>query len=231
MVSGNSSRRHIASLVLVFGILITFLGFSHNGPIVRAASEYSEDIAKSSAAAYVSLRVINAAISFAEEVEVGGSVIAVNGSAHPFKVLEPIDDAVERLSAVIFFVGAISGVLTVLLPMIGGVAFILIGLSLIASSLLELLNIEFPGRRLVDNILGNIARLGGFAFLLVLAFSTSSWFAEGVSDKAWGKYQLTLNGVADEVTLLTEDQASIGTSRDIDHKGEYSFNKRTSSKR
>jgi hypothetical protein len=45
----------------------------------------------------LSLWLINAAISFAEEVEVGGSVIAVNGSAHPFKVLEPIDDAVKRL--------------------------------------------------------------------------------------------------------------------------------------
>ena len=146
MTNSIFGKRRAAGILLVLGIVISLLGFTNNGPFIKGAKDYSQEIAKSSAKAYLSLRLINAAISFAEEVEVGGSVIAVSGSAHPFKVLEPIDDAVERLSAAIFLVGAISGVLAVVLPLLGGVALILIGASLAILAGLELSNRKFPGQ-------------------------------------------------------------------------------------
>ena len=84
MTNSIFGNRRAASIVLAVGIVIGLLGFTNNGPFIKGAKSYSQEIARSSATAYLSLRLINAAISFAEEVEVGGSIIAVNGSAHPF---------------------------------------------------------------------------------------------------------------------------------------------------
>ncbi len=201
--------RRTACIVLAVGIVISLLGFTNNGPFIKGAKGYSQEIARSSATTYLSLRLINAAISFAEEVEVGGSVIAVNGSAHPFKVLEPIDDAVERLSAAIFLVGAVSGVLTVVLPVLGGVALVLIGASLAFLAGLDLSNLRFPGRNLLSDLFRGTARLGGLGFLIVIAFSISSWFADGVSNRAWGEYQLTLTNIAEQMPKLSPEGVSM----------------------
>ena len=209
MTNSIFGNRRAASIVLVVGIVIGVLGLTNKGPFIKGAKGYSQEIARSSATAYLSLRLINAAISFAEEVEVGGSVIAVNGSAHPFKVLEPIDDAVERLSAAIFLVGAVSGVLAVVLPVLGGVALVLIGASLAFLAGLDLSNLRFPGRNLLSDLFRGTARLGGLGFLIVIAFSISSWFADGVSKRAWGEYQLTLTNIADQMPKLSSEAGSM----------------------
>ncbi len=209
MTKSVFGKRTAASIVLAIGIIISLLGFTNNGPFIKGAEDYSQEIAKSSASAYLSLRLINAAISFAEEVEVGGSVIAVNGSAHPFKVLEPIDDAVERLSAAIFLVGAVSGVLAVVLPMLGDVALVLVGVSLAALAGLDLSSLKFPGRIFLLNLFQGTARLGGLGFLVVMAFSISSWFADSVSERAWGEYQLTLTKIAEQMPDLTPEDVSV----------------------
>ena len=209
MTNSIFGKRRAAGILVVLGFVISLLGFTNNGPFIKGAKDYSQEIAKSSAKAYLSLRLINAAISFAEEVEVGGSVIAVSGSAHPFKVLEPIDDAVERLSAAIFLVGAISGVLAVVLPLLGGVALILIGASLAILAGLELSNLKFPGHNFLSNLFQGTARLGGLGFLIVIAFSISSWFADGVSDRAWGEYQRTLTNIAEQMPSLSPEDVSM----------------------
>jgi hypothetical protein len=208
MTNSIFGNRRAASIVLAVGIVIGLLGFTNNGPFIKGAKSYSQEIARSSATAYLSLRLINAAISFAEEVEVGGSIIAVNGSAHPFKVLEPIDDAVERLSATIFLVGAVSGVLAVVLPILGGVALVLIGASLAVLAGLDLSSLRFPGRNFLLNLFQGTARLGGLGFLIVIAFSISSWFADGVSNRAWGEYQLTLTNIAEQMPKLSPEDVS-----------------------
>lgn len=206
IICGN---RRVASIALAIGILISLLGITNNGPFIAGAKDYSQEIAKSSAATYLSLRLINAAISFAEEVEVGGSIIAVSGSAHPFKVLEPIDDAVERLSAAIFLVGTLSGIMTVVLPLLGGVALVLFGASLAALAGLSLIGLGFPGQHFVLNLFRGTARLGGLGFLIVIAFSVSSWFADGISNRAWGQYQLTLTKIAEQIPSLSQEDISM----------------------
>jgi len=196
------SHRRAAYVVLAFGIVLGTMGLTYNGPFIKGAKEYTQEIAKSAATAYLSLRLINAAISFAEEVEVGGSIIAVNGSAQPFKVLEPIDDAVERLSTAIFVVGAVSGVLAVVLPVLGSATLVLIGGSLAILAALALSRLDFFGRTFLTNFSRGTARLGVLGFLIVVAFTISSWFADGVSNSAWGEYQRTLTSIAQQMPDL-----------------------------
>ena len=209
MTKSIFGKGRAAGILLALGLVIGLLGFTNNGPFIKGAKDYSQEIARSSAKAYLSLRLINAAISFAEEVEVGGSVIAVSGSAHPFKVLEPIDDAVERLSAAIFLVGAVSGVLAVVLPLLGSVALVLIGASLAVQAGLELSSLRFPGQNFLSNLFRGTARLGGLGFLIVIAFSISSWFADGVSNRAWGEYQRTLTNIAEKMPSLAPENVSM----------------------
>jgi hypothetical protein len=205
MIQTTFGNRQIACIILVLGIVLGTLGLTNNGPFIKGAKDYSQEIAKSSAMTYLSLRLINAAVSFAEEVEVGGSVIAVNGSAHPFKVLEPVDDAVERLSAAIFLVGTVSGIMTVVLPILGGAALVMIGAALTVLAALDLIRLGFPGRYFAANLFRGVARLGGLGFLVVIAFTISSWFADGISDRAWGQYQLTLTDIAAQMPTLSQE--------------------------
>lgn len=205
MTRSTFANRHIACIVLAVGVVLATLGMTNNPPFIKGAKDYSQDIAQSSAVTYLSLRLINAAVSFAEEVEVGGSVIAVNGSAHPFKVLEPVDDAVERLSSAIFLVGTVSGIMTVVLPVLGSAAFVMIGGALAGLALLDLIRARFPGKEAIAALLCNLARSGGLAALVVISFSISSWFADGISDRAWGRYQLTLAEIASQMPDLAKD--------------------------
>ncbi len=205
MTFGN---RRMASIVLTFGIFISILGLTGHGPFISGARDYAQKIAISSATTYMSLRLINAAISFAEEVEVGGSVVAVSGSAHPFKVLEPIDDAVERLSSAIFAVGVVTGVLTVVLPVLGGVTLAMIGASLVVWATMDLTRLSFSGRHFVLTFCRGVARLGLLGFMIIIAFSISSWFADGVSDRAWGQYQHTLSDFGNQMPKKPQESVS-----------------------
>lgn len=81
-------------------------------PLVGWAETHNRDVALSGAGVYLSLRAINAALSVAQEVEVGGSVV-VSASVRPLAVLDPVDDTVERISAVVFTVATVSAVLAV----------------------------------------------------------------------------------------------------------------------
>lgn len=81
-------------------------------PAVRWAEASVQEIAASMTGVYVSLRVINAALSAAQEIEVGASVGA-QASVQPLKVLEPVDDTVERVADVVFAVAIGAAVATV----------------------------------------------------------------------------------------------------------------------
>src|SRR6056297_3231704 len=86
----------------VFGAL-GLSGRSEWNPMVSLAAENAEEIAASSAGVYISLRAINAVLSTAQEIEVGASV-GGQASFQPLKALEPIDDTVERVADVVFFI-------------------------------------------------------------------------------------------------------------------------------
>ena len=54
----------------IIAVLLIGLFFVKENVILTTATEYTSDIAKDSAAVYLSLRGINAALSFVEEIEV-----------------------------------------------------------------------------------------------------------------------------------------------------------------
>ncbi|MEM0975989.1 MAG: hypothetical protein AAGJ34_00495 [Pseudomonadota bacterium] len=80
-----------------------------------------------SAVTYVSLRTLNSFLSTAQEIEVGGAFV-VQGTAKPLKVLEPIDDTVERVAGVVFVISGLAAILTVSFAPIASLGFGALGL-------------------------------------------------------------------------------------------------------
>ena len=186
----------IGTLALVVGLWEISGGGGVN-PAVPIAEERASEIAAATASVYVSLRVINAALSAAQEIEVGGS-IGVQASAQPFRVLEPVDDTVERVSHVIFAIAA-------------GAALMLVGLGPVASLGLVLLGIGSLGLAFAD-VSGSskiqrsslrAARLGlAFGLALPLVFAGGSWLGERMTQPQWDSAISQLDAVAGEARVL-----------------------------
>jgi hypothetical protein len=103
---------------------------AEDDPLTRSAQNYAADIATKSAATYVTLRALNAVLSTAQEVEIGTSVIVASGTVHPLKVLEPIDDTVERIAGLVFGVMVSTGVIAVALGPVSVIGLALLGVAL-----------------------------------------------------------------------------------------------------
>ena len=179
----------IGTLALVVGLWEISGGGGVN-PAVPIAEERASEIAAATASVYVSLRVINAALSAAQEIEVGGS-IGVQASAQPFRVLEPVDDTVERVSHVIFAIAA-------------GAALMLVGLGPVASLGLVLLGIGSLGLAAAD-VSGSskIQRSSLRAARLGLAFlAGGSWLGERMTQPQWDSAISQLDAVAAEARVL-----------------------------
>ncbi len=186
----------IGTLALVVGLWEISGGRGVN-PAVPIAEERASEIAAATASVYVSLRVINAALSAAQEIEVGGS-IGVQASAQPFRVLEPVDDTVERVSHVIFAIAA-------------GAALMLVGLGPVASLGLVLLGIgslglaaaDVSGSSKIQRSSLRAARLGlAFGLALPLVFAGGSWLGERMTQPQWDSAISQLDAVAGEARVL-----------------------------
>ncbi|RME18323.1 MAG: hypothetical protein D6801_01615 [Alphaproteobacteria bacterium] len=103
-------------------------------PALAAARAQAAAVSVASSATYVSLRAINAALSFAQEIEVGASVVA-SGNVQPFKWLEPVDDTVERVSSVVFAIAVLTGLLSLSLGPVTAVGFAALALFLAGQAL------------------------------------------------------------------------------------------------
>ena len=97
--------------------LVGMLAYSAN-PLTQRAQAFAEQTATASAATYLSLRVVNAFLSTAQEIELGGTLV-VSGTTQPLKWLEPVDDTIERIAGVVFGVMVATGVLAVALGPVG----------------------------------------------------------------------------------------------------------------
>lgn len=89
-------RKLLIALAVIALLVITV--FPRANPLTSAAVAQARAVATASAGTYVGLRTLNALLSSAQEVEVGGSLI-VQGTVKPLKALEPVDDTVERIAA------------------------------------------------------------------------------------------------------------------------------------
>ena len=148
---------------------------------------------------YVSLRIINAALSAAQEVEVGASVGA-QANMQPLKVLEPVDDTVERVADVVFAVAIGAAVATVgLMPVAAlGAALLGVGALGLAAGLLV------PGLPARPRAVARQAVRTGAAVALVLPLVVVLGLIIGdrVTAASAAEARAVLDGVAREAQML-----------------------------
>ncbi|MEM7520740.1 MAG: hypothetical protein AAF307_06850 [Pseudomonadota bacterium] len=159
---------HRRTVLIVLLVIAVFAAVVRDNPLTRAAQDYAQSIATTSAGTYVTLRTLNAFLSTAQEVEVGVSIIA-SGNAQPLKMLEPIDDTIERIAGLVFAVMVATGVIAVSLGPVSGMGWALFALA-VALSLLR-----GGGARGMSTPLATYGALLGLGIPLALALS--AWLA------------------------------------------------------
>ncbi|GAA4218082.1 hypothetical protein [Sagittula marina] len=179
-------------LSLVLAVALVAAAFASVNPATRAAQGYARQIAATSAGTYLTLRTLNAFLSTAQEVEVGGSLV-VQGTAQPLKWLEPVDDTVERVAQVVFVVMVATGVLSVALVPVTG-----LGWAMLAGAAAVAL---FARRHAVA---GRIARALGlygvlFGAMLPIALILSSALADRMTAQVWEDHSAVIAEISADV--------------------------------
>ncbi len=113
-------RRAAIITVLLLSVLAAL--FFQRNPVTVGAQRYATTVAATAGGVYLTLRSLNAFLSTAQEIEMGAAV-GVSGSAQPLKMLEPVDDTVERVAGLVFFVMVATGVLSVAMGPASAVGF------------------------------------------------------------------------------------------------------------
>jgi hypothetical protein len=191
-------RLQLAGYLLAAGLAF-LAGITQINPAVRWAESSVQQIAASMTGVYVSLRVINAALSAAQEIEVGASVGA-QATVQPLKVLEPVDDTVERVADVVFAVAVGAAVATVgLNPVAVLGAFVLWGGLLVMAA--ELVWPNLPGG--IAGLARRAVRLGGaVALVLPLVIVLGLDLGDRMTATPQQAAYAVLNGVAEEAQVL-----------------------------
>ena len=175
-------------------------------PALPPASAAAEEVAAATATVYVSLRVINAALSTAQEIEVGASVGA-QASVQPFKVLEPVDDTVERVANVVFAVAAGAALATVGFAPVAALGLCLFGLG----CLLRVADDLLPA---IDGMRAAAAyamRLGAvLGVILPLGFAGGVALGEHITASQWNEAMADLESVRREASILVGSGGDAG---------------------
>jgi len=175
--------------------LALWVARSADDPLTHTAQSYAADIATKAAATYVTLRALNAVLSTAQEFEVGVTIIA-SGTAQPLKILEPVDDTIERIAGLVFGIMVATGVLAVALGPVSAVGLTLLGLGLVIAA--------FSARRVMSR---RLAWYGGFLGLaLPLGLTLAAPLAGFLTETT---YQRNL-------AVVTEITQSVGGTNIVD---------------
>ncbi len=197
---GAGFRAVLPALAGVVALLVGLWDLSGRGnlnPAVAPAVAAAQDIAVATAGVYVSLRVINAALSAAQEVEIGAS-IGAQASLQPLKVLEPVDDTVERVAAVVFAVAAGAALAVVGLEPVAAIGLVVLGLGLIG----------LGGAGVMGHGSGAAAslravRLGAaLGLVLPVVFAGGVWLGERATQPQWDAAMAQLDAVTGEAQVL-----------------------------
>ena len=191
-------------LVACLALLAVLLAVTHDrNPLTQAAQTHAESVATISAATYVSLRAINAFLSTAQEVEVGGSLV-VSGTVQPLKGLEPIDDTVERIAGLIFALMAVSGVLAVAMGPVGGIGWALVALASVAWLAPRT---QVPGMRALARRMTSYGLFLGLA--LPLSFVLADIFADAMTERTHARHEAR---VAELTAQIAPENVTADTS-------------------
>ncbi len=198
-------RRTPLILLILLGVAALAAALLHkDNPLNRSAQEYARSVAVASAGVYVSLRTVNAFLSTAQEVEVGGSLV-VSGTAQPFKILEPLDDTIERIASIVFMTMVVTGLLGVAMGPVSAV-----GAALICAALALWVTDRLIGRQdLVVLLARRLSWYGAFlAVALPLAFLLSALIADQLTAQVWDENNAIVTEITAPITVAdTEPDA------------------------
>ncbi len=187
----------VGVLALLAGLL-DLSGAARVNPFVAPAEAAAQDIAQTTTGVYVSLRIINSALSAAQEVEVGASVGAQVG-VQPLKVLEPVDDTVERVADVVFAVAAGAAIAWVGLAPVAGIGLVVLGTGLLGRCGCEVWPEALPLSRASRRAVGLGAALG---LVLPLVFALGVSLGQWLTQPQWDEAMATLDRVTSEAAVL-----------------------------
>ncbi len=208
-----SSKQHRISTALLILLILLVLG-KYYTPLENFVASYIEiaeseanSVAGSALITFGAARLINAAISFAQEVSFS---VGFFGGADfsPFKVLEPIDDSIERFSGMLFYMLIAFKMMAIFftpLIVIGDIA-LLVGLSgAIAKKLIiALQDIDWPKK---------LITFGIFAYIFPLSFLLSMQLGNFVLEDPIQREFIVFSNVIDETELEEIDKESKNSTR------------------
>ena len=187
---------------LLFGIALILMGIFSVTPLGSKANDYAVELTEDSIQTFLTLRVVNAGLSLAQEVEFTGSIGSFSGSAQPLKILEPLDDAVEYLSTAVFIAGSFAAVVSSTLHIAGPVGLFILGFSLVLYGASNLINMPKPLSKRTRQFSVQMARVGSSLYLLVVSFALSSVMNSYIGDAAWSRHAAVLTEVAQQMNLI-----------------------------
>lgn len=196
---GKTGSKRIVILLAAAVLTLVFSVFYKANPVTNSAQRYASTIATTSAGVYITLRSLNAILSAAQEVEMGGSLVA-SVSAQPFKVLEPIDDTIERVAGLVFFVMVATGVLAVAMGPVGAIGFamatVALGLGAMAGQ-----------NRTVTALAKRLGWYGVFlGVALPLAFVFASLLADRMTEDVWVRHTAVIDDITAQISVTVTDE-------------------------
>jgi hypothetical protein len=168
--------------------------------LAKKADRINEQTAISSAAVYASLRVVSAALSTAQEAEVQVGLVVASGGVKPLKLLEPIEDTINRVASVVFWIAVASGVLSVgLWPLTYlGMTILFISLSYIA---------VFPSVALRSVLTRQFTSIGILLAIVVpFVFVIAPSVADLVTKSKWNEAMAVLNSASEHAGEFVDSQ-------------------------
>ncbi|MGP1357160.1 hypothetical protein [Roseicyclus sp.] len=188
----------IAGLIALFVGVLDLSGDDPLNPLVEPAEAAADNITLATTAVYVSLRVINSALSVAQEIEVGAAVVAQVG-AQPLKVLEPVDDTVERVASVVFAVAAGAAVASVGIGPVASLGLVVLGVGLLGRCGCALWPGAAPALGPSRRALSLGAALG---LVLPAVFALGVAMGQWMTEARWNDAIATLDAVTTEAATL-----------------------------
>ena len=207
-----------ATLASICVACLTASIFSSN-PLNDSAEKSATSLVTSATTTYIFLKSINAFLSIAQETEVSGGIVAVSGGVLPLKVLEPIDDTVERMATALFAVAVLSVVMSIAFNPLAIFGWVMLLLYFVIEIWLTIYKnsefVESLRKSGANKISPYLVRTGlGLSLVLPIAFSMSTYFGDYLTRTAWDKHQK----VIEEISFSLKESVVIDQKLDSDVK-------------
>ena len=201
-------------LAILCGTFLITSVFAVN-PLNNAAERSASTIIASTTATYIALRLINSALSTAQEAELEGNVAVIGGKIAPLKALEPIDDTVERVSIGIFLVAISSSLLSIAFNPLGGFGWALLlcyfGLRIWVDHGENSSFWQDIGAAGLESFVHFLIRTGlGLALVLPIAFISSVHLGNFLTQSAWHNSQMIFDDIVGTIEKISPTDKETG---------------------